>query len=270
MLYEKIKNIALHAKKTFGAIIYFDIGVRDGLVTSWDNLAKDGLIEAYGFDPAQEHLAFLANRDKHVTYFPFAIGNQNETKRLIHTFMPGCSSFLEPNFELLKNYPAHKIFEVVGTSEVEVRTIDYLISNGLLPKPHILKIDTQGFELPVLQGSLSVLEHIVSIQLETQFKPMYKGQALFPEIKEFLEKHGFILRQLLVSGPYEGEFLEADAYFSKRPALDKNIDLIRLWQNACGIVSPKFLAQMDDWLPEWKEYLTEEQVALRERLFAPI
>ncbi len=264
---DNLNKIALSAKNNFGKIVYFDIGARDGLIASWDQLARKGLIEAYGFDPAAEHVSSLATRDTHIKYLPFALGDKNEKKRLIHTFMPGCSSFLEPNLDLLQNYPAHKIFEVVGESEVEVRTINSVVENGLVPAPHILKLDTQGFELPILKGASNVLKNVLCIQLETQFKPMYKNQALFPEIKNYLEENGFILRQLIVNGPYEGEFLEADAYFSRRPRLDENLDVIKLWQNACGISSPLFLSQMDDWLPEWKTYLTEEQLELRSRLF---
>lgn len=263
----RLRNISQQAKDVFGKIIYYDIGARDGLIHNWDQLAQQGFIEAYGFDPAAEHVSSLATRDSHVTYLPFALGDKNEKKRLIHTFMPGCSSFLEPNLELLKSYPAHKIFEVVGESEVEARTINSVVDDGSVPAPHILKLDTQGFELPILKGASNVLKDVLCIQLETQFKPMYKNQALFPEVKEFLEAHGFILRQLIVNGPYEGEFLEADAYFSRRPRLDKNLEVIKLWQYACGISSPLFLSQMDDWLPEWKAYLTEEQKELRERLF---
>lgn len=268
--FNEIEKIAKRAQESFGDLIYFDIGARDGLIPTWDHLAKKGLIKAYGFDPAEEHVSSLSSRDNHVKYFPFALGEKRERKRLVHTFMPGCSSFLEPNLELLQNYPAHKIFEIVGESEVEVHALDQLISMGKVPQPHILKIDTQGSELPILKGCASALSEVVCIELETQFKEMYKGQALFPEVKEYLEDKGFILRQLLVNGPYEGEFFEADAFFSKPPRLDKNIDVIRLWQTACGISSPKFLSQMDDWIPEWKSYLTEEQLLLRERLFGPL
>lgn len=270
MTKERFIKLAKRANETFGEIVYFDIGARDGLISEWDKLAKSGYIKAFGFDPAASHISDLSERDNHVTYLPCAIGEKKERRTLIHTFMPGCSSFLKPNMELLKSYPAHKIFEIVGQSEVDVDSIDRLVAAGQLPSPHVLKIDTQGFELPILRGCADSLSSVVCIQLETQFKEMYVGQALFPEIKEFLEEKGFILRQLLVNGPYEGEFFEADAFFSRRPALDKNIDLIRLWQEACKISSPKFLSQMDDWLPEWKTNLTQEQVDLRHCLFGEI
>lgn len=267
---EELRELALRARSALGELVYFDIGARDGLASSWHGLVRLGLIRAYGFDPAADHLADLASRDVHTRYLPFALGETNGRQRLVHTFMPGCSSFLEPNLELLRDYPAHKIFEVVGESEVEVRTLDHLVARGLVPKPHLLKLDTQGSELPILRGAVETLPHVVCIELEVQLKPMYRGQALFPEVKEFLDGHGFILRQLRVNGPYEGELLEADAFFSRRPRLDERLTLIRLWQQACGIESPKFLAQMDDWLPEWRAYLTADQVELRERLFGPL
>jgi FkbM family methyltransferase len=263
-----IHKTAEKAKVLHGNIIFYDIGARDGLSKSWDYLAKQGFIKAYGFDPAKDHINNLIKRDDHISYLPFALGEENGMKTLIKTFMPGCSSFLEPNLELLKNYPCHKIFEIVGYEKnIEIKSIEYIVNQQLAPAPHFLKIDTQGFELPILKGASGILANVIGIELETQFKPMYKEQALFPEIKEFLEMHGFILRALEVNGPYEGEFFEADAYFSKKPKLDNNLLLIRLWQEASGIKSPKFLSQMDDWIPEWKEYLTEDQIKLNKLLF---
>lgn len=266
----ELEHLARRAQQHSGDLVYFDVGARDGLSPAWEMLAHLQLIKAYGFDPAADHIEELRSRNDPVEYLPIALGDCNDRKRLIHTFMPGCSSFLEPNFDLLQHYPASKIFEVVGESEVEVRTIEHLVNTNVVPPPRILKLDTQGFELPVLKGALAVLPHVICIELETQFKPLYRGQALFPEVKGFLDDQGFILRQLSVNGPYEGEFLEANAYFSRRPTLDGHLDLIRLWQTACGIESPQFLAQMDDWKPGWKTNLTSEQMELRRRLFGPL
>ncbi|MFK7974339.1 MAG: FkbM family methyltransferase [Rickettsiaceae bacterium] len=270
MLDINLQKSALEAKSILGRIpIYYDIGVRGGLINVWDELAKKNLIEAYGFDPAIDHISSIAKRDKHVKYLPVALGEFNEKKRLIHTFLPACSSFLEPNFELLQHYPARKIFEIVGESEVEVKTLDSLVDNKDIPAPDIIKLDTQGFELSILKGGISTLKNIVCIEIEVQFKPMYIGQSLFFETKEFLEDNGFILRDLKVNGPYEGEFLEADAFFSRKPALDKNIGMIRMWQEACKVDSPDFLAQ-DEYPQEWKDYITQEHLEINKRLFGTL
>ena len=270
LLSEELRELARRARDSSGELIYLDVGVRDGLAPTWNALARAGLVKAYGFDPAADHVAELASQTGSIEYLPIALGDYNGRRRLIHTFMPGCSSFLEPNAELLRTYPASKIFEVVGESEVEVRTLDHLVSTNIVPAPRILKLDTQGFELPILKGALGVLPNVVCLELETQFKPIYRGQALFPEVNAFLDEQGFILRQLVANGPYEGEFLEANAFFSRRPSLNEDLNLIRLWQVACEVESPKFLAQMDDWHPSWRSYLTPEQVELRQRLFGPL
>lgn len=262
-----LTTLAARIRDTIGQLIYFDIGARDGLSPAWSALAAARLIGAYGFDPAADHLADLMQRNDGVTYLPIALGDYDGRRRLIHTYMPGCSSFLQPNVDLLKAFPSSRIFEVIGSSEVETRTLDSLVRTNAVPSPHVLKLDTQGFELPILKAGVEVLERVICIEMEVQFKPLYIGQALFPEIKAFLDEHGFILRQLEVNGPYEGEYLEANAFFSRRPALDENLDVIRLWQTACQITSPQFLSQMDDWQLDWKAYLTEDQMELRRRLF---
>ena len=41
----------------------------------------------------------------------------------------------------------------VGTTNVEVRTLDSVMANRDLEKPALLKVDVQGFELPVLRGA---------------------------------------------------------------------------------------------------------------------
>lgn len=111
------------------------------------------------------------------------------------------------------------------------------------------------------------LDDVVGIELEAHFKPMYKGQALLPQIKAFLEENGFILRELRPNRPYEGEILEVDALFSRRPALNDSIQLLRFWQLATELNSPKFLSQMTDWEDDWLGGLIDEQIALRQRLF---
>ena len=247
--------------------VFFDIGARDGLSPLWDMLARLGMIRAIGFEPDHEHAEVLARRDPHVSYQAKALGVENGELRFYLTRMPGCSSFREPNYDLLSSYPASTIFDLVGTRTLQVTPLSDLIKKGDVPPGDFLKIDTQGFEMEILRGAGTTLDNVVGIELEAQFKSMYKGQALLPEIKAFLEQKGFILRELRPNGPYEGEVLEVDAFFSRRPALDDNIELLRFWQLATELNSPKFLSQMTDWEDEWLGGLTDEQIALRQRLF---
>ena len=76
-------------------------------------------------------------------------------------------------------------------------------------------------------------------------------------------------RELRANGPYDGEMMEVDAFFSRRPEPGGPIALIKLWQIAVELNSPKFLSQMDDWQDNWLTGLTSEQCELRDALFGP-
>jgi FkbM family methyltransferase len=57
----------------------------------------------------------------------------------------------------------------------------------------LLKIDTQGYEWEVLNGSRHILDKVRGIQIELSLIELYKGQRLMEEIKIRLEELGFIL-----------------------------------------------------------------------------
>lgn len=105
----------------------------------------------------------------------------------------------------------------VGTEEVEIATVD-----GLLPQIRgaarrvLLKIDTQGFELPVIQGAEASLPSIAAVQVELSLRPLYENETLFAEMLGVLGAFGLRLR-LLEAGihdPRTGETLQVDAVFA--------------------------------------------------------
>jgi hypothetical protein len=52
--------------------------------------------------------------------------------------------------------------------------------------------DIQGSELPAFKGAGNLIENVKCIFTEIEYKPIYEGQPLYPEVKEFLESKGFI------------------------------------------------------------------------------
>jgi hypothetical protein len=52
-------------------------------------------------------------------------------------------------------------------------------------------VDVQGFELEVLQGLGSRLDGVIAVELEAQFDEMYRGQATFQHVYEWLFARGF-------------------------------------------------------------------------------
>lgn len=79
----------------------------------------------------------------------------------------------------------------------------------------LLKIDVQGYEIPVLQGASHTLSNTSALLLEVNYVGHYEGGATFDELYETVRKHGF--RTFGISAPYSGKEgpLWADAMFVK-------------------------------------------------------
>lgn len=243
--------------------VLIDVGARGGLGLEWDRLAREGLVTAYGFEPDTHHCDELQLRDPHVRYMSVALSNEKGRRSLFVARKANCSSLLRPDDKMLAGYPVRRIFEIVDETRVDVDTIDNLVLTGQIESPTYLKIDTQGSELDVLRGASSCINDIVGIELEARFKPIYRGESIFEEIRVYLDTAGFILREVRPTGVFEGELLEVDAFFSRRPRLDDSLELLVLWQAACCLSPAKFLADMGDWDPTYLEYVTEEDRKLR-------
>lgn len=86
----------------------------------------------------------------------------------------------------------------------------------------LLKIDTQGTELRVLEGAESVLHQIPLIQTEISFETIYDGAPDFATTMAFFDSHGYQLSGLFPNN--RGHFprlLEMDAVFIRRDRLPK-------------------------------------------------
>lgn len=84
-------------------------------------------------------------------------------------------------------------FRKVGAKPVNVDTLDNYCHINAIPRIHLLKIDTQGYDLNVLKGAERLLRSgsINVIQIEINFVPMYARQASFSELHGFLTSHGY-------------------------------------------------------------------------------
>jgi hypothetical protein len=113
------------------------------------------------------------------------------------------------------------VAEFPGTSSVDalqVRTerLDDAVPAGAMPSgPCLLKIDTQGAELSVLEGGPRVLELTTHVLVEISFVELYEGQASAAEVVGYLHERGFGLGSIydVKTSRLSGEPLQADALF---------------------------------------------------------
>jgi FkbM family methyltransferase len=107
----------------------------------------------------------------------------------------------------------------VSTEEVPATTVDQLVADHRLdPVTTLLKIDVQGYEKAVLAGAADTLGTFAGVRTELSLTPLYDGQALLPEVTEFLAGQGFDL-WLLERGftdPQTRRLLQMDGTFFRR------------------------------------------------------
>jgi FkbM family methyltransferase len=139
--------------------------------------AHDKLVEASHSDPAWTIAPPMALGDVEAELEINVAGNSTS------------SSLLTMLASHVESAPSSRC---IGREFVKVHRLDALDEPAIRAARRIyLKIDTQGFEKPVLVGARGIMEKVVGIQLEMSVIPLYEGQALFQELLTWLDGVGF-------------------------------------------------------------------------------
>lgn len=143
-----------------------------------------------------------------------ALGSERGERDLHVSRFPEASSFLESGEPLQKGLYGID-FSTAETIRVPTETIaDYVAERGI-DRIDLLKLDVQGFELEVLKGAEPVLGRIGFLYCEGQFRELYRGAPLAPEIFSWLHARGFtLLRMVQFRADDEGRLMECDMLFT--------------------------------------------------------
>lgn len=184
-----LKNI-INGKKKFIAI---DVGCRGGDLPKINGHLDE--VQVYGFDPDEKECERLNEHYKgHSIFFvPQALCDKVQDKLIYITREPACSSFYKPIKHFYKLYPGMMVTEEIDQTSISVTTSDQQCLENNINKIDYLKIDTQGYELNVLKGSVGSLKNIRFLDIEVEFNQMYENQPIFSEVDLFLRNHGFEL-----------------------------------------------------------------------------
>jgi FkbM family methyltransferase len=74
---------------------------------------------------------------------------------------------------------------------VPIVTIDSLYADGTMPRPDLVKLDIQGFELEALKGAGSLFGHTDLFILEVSLFRFMPGQPMLSEVIRFMEERGY-------------------------------------------------------------------------------
>ena len=102
--------------------------------------------------------------------------------------------------------------------KVPTTTLDELIEKNNLPIPQLLKLDTQGSELDILQGATKLLGKTELIVTELPIIEYNRGAPNISEYLEFFKSHDYIPVDVLEVHRGEETLIQLDILFVLRSA----------------------------------------------------
>jgi len=150
------------------------------------------------FEPlaaAHASLCRWASRDPDVTVAPRqALGEEAGSVAINVSANSESSSILAVGEAHLLSEPGARpvAVETVALNRLDEVATEYLLADSRV----FLKIDVQGYELPVLCGAAGLLPRIQGLQLELSLYPLYDGEPLYREVIDAVERSGYTLHDV--------------------------------------------------------------------------
>ncbi len=159
----------------------------------------------YSFEPdgqSYSRLCRLASACLRIKSTNAAVGETNGEATFFVNKFSQTSSLLKTS-EVAREYLIHRDqMDLQATTTVPVLTLDRFCAERGITRIDLLKIDTQGYELKVLEGARKLITSsaVPLIYLEVCFVPYYEDQPLFQDVYEYLYDHDYRLVGLYESG----------------------------------------------------------------------
>ena len=195
--------------------LVFDVGANEGRFAA--GLRAEGYAgRIVSFEPAAAafaRLAAAADSDPGWEVVNRALGSATGSASLRVSAASEYSSLLE--WDPAGPWPDRGAAPV-ATEEVEVRRLEDEFGEHVSSSERcFLKIDTQGYDLEVLEGAGSALERFAGAQVELPLTPLYRDQPPIDALLRFMRERGFVLWAIrpVLTDPASARMLDADAIF---------------------------------------------------------
>lgn len=201
-----------------GTTLLFDVGANIGLYAhSVRHHGYGGRI--ISFEPQSKAFSTLkkfAESDNLWEVFNLALGKENRKSQINISSNSVSSSILNSSSNLSKICPEA---EYIGTENIEIRRLDDFSGEFRNSNEKIfVKVDTQGFELEVVEGCMNILDKIVGFQLEMSLVELYNGEKTITEIISFMDNIGYRIATIEPgwNDPKTGFAMQLDGIFVKK------------------------------------------------------
>jgi hypothetical protein len=105
-------------------------------------------------------------------------------------------------------FRSHLSFPLIVNTNTEV---------GLPHETLLIKVDAQGFKLPIVKGAHGIIDRLELIQLEASFRPVYRDEPPIEDLISYMRKVDF--RIVSIDPGWEDqsthELLQVDLLFSR-------------------------------------------------------
>lgn len=201
-----------------------DVGANRGQYRDFlrDHVGYDGLIVSFEPLPTlTEHLRKRSADDPQWIVYACALGREGGTACFNIMANDVFSSFLSPS--TTKTSLFEQMNQVHSQVEVEVRTLDDVVeevrATTSFHRPY-LKMDTQGFDLSVVDGAQYFLPQLLALQTEASVTSIYEDSPDFATVIRELERRGFALSGIFPNNPeHFPRMFEFDCHMVNRALL---------------------------------------------------
>ncbi len=148
----------------------------------------------YAFEPNPRAYALLKKaiheqKLNNVETYPLAVCDYNGSASLFLCYGPsGNDLTYEPQSSLLA--PSDDLLE--ESIDVPCVALKDWCEQNQIQHIDVLKLETEGLELEILESSAGILKDVKVIQVQSFFTPLRKGTPNYFELKRFLTKAGFV------------------------------------------------------------------------------
>jgi FkbM family methyltransferase len=192
-----LESLAAHLLTVFDRLqinCVLDVGAHVGQYGRFlRNIGYHGHIVS--FEPILANFTRLEQRcraDAKWTPRHLALGDRDGVLPINVAQVTQFSSFLSPNRYSLERFGGFS--EVVRVEPVEMTRLEGIFDacTAALGEARVfLKLDTQGYDLKILEGAGSCLNRVLALQSELSLKPIYEGMTGYTAALSSLSRMGF-------------------------------------------------------------------------------
>jgi len=227
----RLKKFKIKFKKILdqNKLTFVDIGASIQIIPRWKRIHKDNLNYIL-FEPNKKEIKKLKLNKKYYSKYKIyesALSNKKQNINLNITKGIYQTSVLKPDMKFLNQFRNADRYQITNKIKIKANRLD----SFKIKDVDFIKIDTQGYNYEILEGSIKTLKDTLGVETEVEFTKLYTNQKLFGDVNKILIKNNFDFIDFTVLKRWNrynnsnyGQCIFSNALFLKKPRLILNLD----------------------------------------------